>query len=94
MHHHGKWHLKYEPTSLDEMVLNVNTRQKLRYVTDSMEDAILYGPPGCGKGTFVNIFVINPVRDNMWLNAADEGGVDTIRNKVQSFCYSMLWLSR
>jgi replication factor C small subunit len=89
MHHHGKWHLKYEPTSLDEMVLNVNTRQKLKYVMDSMEDAILYGPPGCGKGTFVNIFVRNSDRDHMWLNAADEGGVDTIRNKVQSFCYSM-----
>jgi replication factor C small subunit len=56
---------------------------------DSKEHVILYGPSGCGKGTFVNIFVRNPGRVNMRLNAADEGGVNIVRRKVKHFCYTM-----
>jgi DNA polymerase III delta prime subunit len=87
MKHNGQWDKKYEPTSLDDMVLNIKTREGLNYVMNSKGSAILYGPSGCGKGTFVNLFIVKPNLNLMWINAAEESGIGTIRDRVMVYCY-------
>jgi DNA polymerase III delta prime subunit len=87
MNPNGQWDKKYEPTSVDEMVLNPTTRDGLNYVINGMSSTILYGPPGCGKGTFVNLFIVKPHLNHMWINAAEESGIEIIRKKVRPYCY-------
>jgi len=48
----------------------------------------LYGTPGTGKTTLAKIIVNNINCDFLYINASDERGIDTIRDKVQGFASS------
>lgn len=50
---------------------------------------MLIGPPGVGKGTFTRILLKKIKLDNIWINASDERGIDTIRTKVKEFGRAM-----
>lgn len=79
------WAKKYEPRSLNEMVLHRNVRDKLENILRNPKDAILFGSTGVGKGTFTNILLKETSVVNLHINASDETGIDVIREKVKVF---------
>lgn len=83
------WTFKNEPTSLDEMVLEPNTRKKLEKTFTEVPNVCLIGPPGVGKGTFTHIFLKKTALDYIWVNCSDETSIDNVRTKVKSFATSL-----
>jgi DNA polymerase III delta prime subunit len=82
------WTKKYEPTDLDEMVLNPDVRTTLDNIIRNPQSVILYGSSGVGKGTFTNIFQKKTGCVMMWKNASNETGIDMVRNSIIPFADS------
>jgi len=83
------WTFRNEPKTLDEMVLNKTTREKLSKVMKELPNIMLIGPPGVGKGTFVNI-LLNTVKPNyIKINCSDETSIDNVRTKIKSFATTL-----
>jgi replication factor C small subunit len=82
------WHL-YEPKKFEDMILNPEIRPYLQEAFEKVPNLMLIGPPGVGKGTYTRIFLKKTKLDNMWINASDERGIDTIRTKVKEFGRAM-----
>ena len=82
------WSFKYEPPTLNEMVLNPEIRPKLEKAIKEVPNLLLYGSAGIGKGTFTKIFLKETGLDYMWINASDKTGIDFIRNDVVPFAYA------
>ena len=85
MSNHTVWTQKYEPKTLDEMVLNPAIRRKLENVLSDPKNLILHGSTGLGKGTFVRIFLNETAANAMEINASDETGIEVVREKVKFF---------
>lgn len=83
------WPFKYEPQTLDEMVLNEDIKPILNKMLDEVPNILLYGTPGVGKGTFTKILLKHTGFDKMWINGSDETGIDSVREKVRPFATSM-----
>lgn len=85
------WEFKYEPVTFDSMILNSNIKSALKEAIISRPNMLIYGPPGVGKGTFVNILIKENGLDNNFLkiNASDETGIDAMRDKVKTFAQAM-----
>lgn len=83
------WSFKYEPKSIDEMVLNEDIRKRFKKFATELPNIMLYGNPGVGKGTFAHILLEQTGLPKLWINASDETGIDAMRDKVRSFATSM-----
>lgn len=83
------WTFKYEPKTIDEMVLNEDIKPILEKTITDVPNILLYGTPGVGKGTFTNILLRTTGFDKMWINASDNTGIDAIRDRVRPFATSM-----
>lgn len=81
------WNEKYRPKTLDSFVGNENLKTTLsKYLEQNdIQNFIFYGPPGCGKTTLAKILTNQLKCDSLYINASDENGIDTIRNKVLGF---------
>jgi DNA polymerase III delta prime subunit len=75
------WIDKYEPKTLDEMVLNRRTRSKLVKVMRDCPHVILYGGVGIGKTTFTKIFF----KKFRHVYISGKKGVAVIRDEVKAF---------
>lgn len=86
------WEFKYAPQTLDQMIVNKDIRPKLEKAIKELPNIMLYGTHGIGKGTFTNI-LLNTTglkkTGSMWINASDETGVDTMREKIRPFATSL-----
>jgi DNA polymerase III delta prime subunit len=87
------WINKYEPKTLDEMVLHPETRAQLARVLKKECSVTLYSKPGMGKGTFANVYLREADCESLWVNASFDNGIDFIRERVQSFAYGGLGFS-
>jgi replication factor C small subunit len=78
---------KYRPNQLDNYVGNENIKQVIaKYLEQNdIQNFLFYGPAGTGKTTLAKIIVNNINCDFIYINASDERGVDTIRDKVSGF---------
>ena len=78
---------KYRPTKLEDYVGNEHIKQKIsKYLEqDDIQNFIFYGPAGTGKTTLAKLIVNNLDCDSLYINASDERGIETIRDKVTSF---------
>ena len=78
---------KYRPQNLDTFVGNENVKQTIsQYLSNNdIQNFIFYGPAGSGKTTLAKIIVKNLDCDYLYINASDERGIETIRNKVVDF---------
>ena len=78
---------KYRSTNLDEYVGNDHIKKQIqKYLDqDDIQNFIFYGPAGTGKTTLAKLIVNNLDCDYLYINASDERGIETIRDKVTSF---------
>ena len=85
------WVEKYRPTTLDEYVGNEVIKNKIKdYLKQgSIQNLLLHGVAGTGKTTLAKLLVKNIDCDYLYINASDERGIDTIREKIQPFALSM-----
>jgi DNA polymerase III delta prime subunit len=80
------WVQKYAPKSLDEIVLSEDNKEFFSNINEDTPHLLLYGNAGTGKTTLAKIIVKDILKcQYLYINASDENGVDTIRNKVISF---------
>jgi len=83
------WTFAYEPTTIDEMILNDDIKPVLKKALEEVPNLLLYGNAGLGKGTFTNIMLRHTGFDKMWINASDATGIDAIRERIRPFATSM-----
>jgi DNA polymerase III delta prime subunit len=81
---------KYRSKVLSEYVGNKQLKQiVLQYIKNKdIQNLLLYGTPGTGKTTLAKIIINHIDCDSLYINASDERGIDTIRDKVQGFASS------
>lgn len=82
------WIEKYRPQNLDDIVLSESNRLLLTQAIndDSIPNLIFAGKPGIGKTSLAKIIVKDVLKcQYLYINASDENGIDTIRNKVTNF---------
>lgn len=84
---HSLWVEKYRPVTLDTFIISDDLKFKFNaYIkSNDIPHLLLYGTPGCGKSTLANILVKNISCDYIYLNASDENGIDTVRDKIKTF---------
>ena len=78
---------RYRPSKLENYVGNENIKKSISKYLDQndIQNLIFYGPAGTGKTTLAKLCVQNLDCDHLYINASDERGIETIRDKVQSF---------
>ena len=78
---------KYRPKTLNNYVGNENIKKSISaYLNQNdIQNFIFYGPAGTGKTTLAKIIVNTLDCDHLYINASDERGIETIRDKVSSF---------
>jgi replication factor C small subunit len=78
---------KYRPSNLKNYVGNENIKKSISKYLDQndIQNLIFYGPAGTGKTTLAKLCVQNLDCDHLYINASDERGIETIRDKVQGF---------
>ena len=78
---------KYRPSKLKNYVGNENIKKSIsQYLEQNdIQNLIFYGPAGTGKTTLAKIIIKNLDCDHIYINASDERGIETIRDKVSSF---------
>ena len=85
-HYNDLWVEKYRPISLSDVLLTTNERNYFNSITDDIPNLLFYGNPGTGKTTLSKVLINDILKcQYIYINASDECGVDTIRNKVISF---------
>jgi len=84
---HTLWNEIYRPNKLENFVGNEQIKQTIAKFLNQNDivNMVFYGPAGCGKTTLAKLIVNNLNCDYLFLNASDERGIDTIRDKVQGF---------
>ena len=85
------WVEKYRPTTLEEYVGNETIKNKIAdYLKQgSIQNLLFHGVAGTGKTTLAKLIAKNLNCDLLYINASDERGIDTIRDKIIPFASSM-----
>jgi DNA polymerase III delta prime subunit len=81
---------KYRSKTLEDYIGNEQLKSIVaQYIEkNDLQNLLLYGTPGTGKTTLAKLIVNNFNCDFLYINASDERGIDTIRDKVQGFASS------
>ena len=84
---------KYRPQSLDEMIIDPGVKEYFEIIFNSDNPAIpnllFRGRPGGGKTTLAKIIQKKLGWETLTINASEENGVDTMREKIVPFCQTM-----
>jgi replication factor C small subunit len=85
-HYERLWCEKYRPKTLKDILLSEDNRVHFSTLNEDTPNILFYGSPGTGKSTLAKIIVNDILKcQYLYINASDESGIDTIRNKVISF---------
>ena len=80
------WVEKYRPQTLDDLMVDDNTRKIIKNFGKDIPNLLLTGVAGSGKTSLARIIAKDILNcDYLYINASDENGVDTIRDKVIGF---------
>jgi DNA polymerase III delta prime subunit len=87
---HTLWTEKYRSQTLDQYIGNTELKTTIQswIQKNDIPHLLLYGKAGTGKTTLAKLITSNIDCDMMYINASDENGIDTIRDKVKSFASS------
>ena len=82
---------KYRPHDLDNFIGDSTVRDKVQeYITEgTLQNLLLFGPAGTGKTSLAKLIVKQLDADHLYINASDERGIDTIRDKIVPFASSI-----
>ena len=82
---------KYRPIKLENYVGNEHIKNSIQQYLNQgdIQNFIFQGPAGTGKTTLAKLIVKNLDCDYLYINASDERGIETIRDKVSSFASTM-----
>lgn len=80
---------KYMPKTIDEMIVEEGMKEKLSKAIKELPNMMLIGPPGTGKGTFVDILRKTTNIDCLKINCSHETGVDHMRDVVVPYATSV-----
>ena len=85
------WVEKYRSQKLEDYVGNDHLKDVMaKYIaSNDMNNMIFYGPAGTGKTTLAKLLVNNLDCEYLYINASDERGIETIRDKVSGFASTM-----
>ena len=85
------WVEKYRPQVLEDYVGNEVIKNKIAdYLKQgSIQNLLFHGVAGTGKTTLAKLITKNLNCDLLYLNASDERGIDTIRDKIIPFASTM-----
>uniref|UniRef100_A0A7E4URJ5 Replication factor C subunit 2 n=1 Tax=Panagrellus redivivus TaxID=6233 RepID=A0A7E4URJ5_PANRE len=93
------WIEKYRPKSLSEVVGNADTIERMKDFAKLgyIPSVVISGPPGCGKTTSIwalaRDMLGNYAKDAVLeLNASDDRGIDTVRNRIKGFAQKKVTL--
>jgi replication factor C small subunit len=84
---HSLFTEKFRPTKLENYVGNEHLKTTIsKYLEQNdIQNLIFYGQAGGGKTTLAKLIVQNLDCDYLYINASDERGIETIRDKVSGF---------
>jgi len=82
---------KYRPQDLDGFIGDQTVRNKVQdYLKKgTLQHLLLFGPAGTGKTSLAKLIVSQLGADHLYINASDERGIDTIREKIIPFASSI-----
>ena len=85
------WVEKYRPCKLEDFIGNDTLLKSIKSWIDKKEipQLLLYGSPGTGKTSLAKLLIKNIPCDSLMINASDETGIDSMRNKVQEFAMTV-----
>ncbi|CAE6428374.1 unnamed protein product [Rhizoctonia solani] len=93
------WVEKYRPQSLDDIVGNAETIDRLKVIAQdgNCPHIIISGMPGIGKTTSIHCLAHAMLGDAykegvLELNASDERGIDVVRGKIKAFAQKKVTL--
>jgi replication factor C small subunit len=84
------WVERYRPSGLEGYVGNEHIIEKVKIYIENNDvpHLLLYGDAGTGKTTLAKIIVNAIDCDYLYINASDERGIDTLREKIRGFAAS------
>ena len=87
MKQHTLWIEKYRSNNLDEYIGNDAIKSRIAdcIAKNDIPHFIFAGSAGTGKTTLAKLIVKNIQCDYLYINASDENGIDTIRERVKGF---------
>lgn len=84
---------KYRPQNLDDMVIDPGIKKYFEdiFASDNpmIPNLLFRGRPGGGKTTLAKIIQKKLGWETLTINASEENGVDTMREKIVPFCQTM-----
>ena len=82
---------KYRPHNLNNFIGDSTVRDKVQeYISEgTLQNLLLFGPAGTGKTSLAKLIVNQLEADHLYINASDERGIDTIRDKIVPFASSI-----
>jgi DNA polymerase III delta prime subunit len=88
---HSLWVERYRPKTIDDLIGSPDVKETLKLWLEKKDipHLLFFSSPGTGKTSIGKILVKHIPCDSLMINASDENGVDSIRNKVQDFCMTM-----
>uniref|UniRef100_A0AC34FYG0 AAA+ ATPase domain-containing protein n=1 Tax=Panagrolaimus sp. ES5 TaxID=591445 RepID=A0AC34FYG0_9BILA len=93
------WIEKYRPKTLGDVVGNTETIERLKEFAHLgyIPSVIISGPPGCGKTTSIWALARDMLGNYakeavLELNASDDRGIDTVRNRIKGFAQKKVTL--
>lgn len=87
MKQHNLWTEKYRPDVPDNYVGHEELKEQVGkwQRTNALPNLIFYGPTGTGKTTLAKLLSTSLNCTHIYLNASDENGIDTVREKIKNF---------
>lgn len=85
------WTEKYKPTNFDSFKNSNLILENFENSKEKFSNCILHGEAGVGKTTFINLLTKKLYHKDdipycvLSLNASDERGINTVRNKIKKF---------
>ena len=87
MKQHTLWIERYRSQTLEQYIGNDAVKARIAdcIASNDIPHFIFAGSAGTGKTTLAKLIVKNIQCDYLYINASDENGIDTIRDKVKGF---------